>query len=369
MPEPILLYRKMDDPDRAYWIKSGRVRCELTAEDTIEFSCKNALVGGGEIILSKEQGYNEIRHNTLYYIPDTENHQNQIIKLSSKQVLEEVKTFKVAFYIAKFLAMNLIRINKIRSEKNSKLKKSDELLKNYSIIYAKTLQKLDIAFKEKGFPWIEALVREGTGSLQYQKGKSFVSLENRKQIELDSDKLDKYNVKYPKGSFICKQGDKGNELYKLVRGRLLVLVNNIEVTQIEEGSVVGEMALLLGETRTATLKAMEDCIITVITKENLPHIIDDDKNFFKRIIISLSRWELISTNLVCELNEILKEAKTNTDEQLSRKKVMEYRTILKELRRKLSDLYNKYEQQFLYEISCELSNAMKELDEKYKKIK
>ena len=96
---------------------------------------------------------------------------------------------------------------------------------------------LEQAFQQKGFPWIEKLVQEGCNSLMYQKGKSFVSLQNRKQIELDSDILDKYNVRYPKGSFVCKQYDNGTELYKLVKGSLKVIVNGNEVTNIEEGSV------------------------------------------------------------------------------------------------------------------------------------
>ncbi len=364
MPEPILLYEKMDDPDRAYMIKSGKVKCHLTNEDSYEICCQNAIIGGGEILVSEDQGFKECRHQTVYFLPENENDKNQIIKLNPQQIRDGVNTYKVAFHTARFIAMCLKKINEIRTEKNNQLNQNDEIIKSYCVIYASAILQLQKVFEQKGFPWIEKLVQEGSDSLMYLKGKAFVTMQNRKPIELDSDKLNKYDVKFPKGSFICKQGDEGTELYKVKKGKLKVLVNGNEVTEIEEKTVVGEMALLLGETRTATLMAMEDCIITVISKDNLPTIINDDKNFFKNIIISLSRWELISINLVEQINELMRESKETNDEQNAMKKILEYKTNIKELRKKLNELFTKYEQQFLFEISSDITKGLKEVEKK-----
>jgi hypothetical protein len=366
MPEKKILYRKLDKPDIAYMVKDGKVRCQLTNDDFFDLDCKNVIVGGGEILVGLEQGFEETRHVTMTYLPNNSDNQKNIIKLKPKQIIGGVNTFKVAFHTARFIAMCLKRINAVRTKKNEQLKLSDELLKSYSIIFAKALNRLEDAYQQYAYPWIEKLVNEESESLIYQKGKAFVRLENRKPVELDSDKLDKYNVKFPRGSFICKQGDKGTELYKLVKGRLKVIVNGNEVTDIEQGCVVGEMALLLGETRTATLKATEDCIVTVISKENLPNIVEEDKNFFKNIIISLSRWELISVNLVEELYDIIKNSSEENNEHNDIKKILEYKEILKDLRKKINHLYSKYEQQFLFEISADLTHDLRELDKKYK---
>ncbi len=365
MPDPKLLYRKMDKPDIAYMIKNGKIQCKLTETDTFDLDCQNVIIGGGEILVGLEQGFEESRHTTMYYIP-VDNNSKNIIKLKPQQIIDGVNTFKVAFHTARFIAMSLKRINAVRTKKNDQLKQSDELLKSYSIVYAQAIQNLENAYQQYAYPWIEKLVMEGSDSLIYQKGKAFVSLKNRKKVELDSDKLDKYNVKFPKGSFVCKQGDKGTELYKLVSGNIKVLVNGNEVTDIQAGTVVGEMALLLGETRTATLKATEDCVVTVISKNNLPYIVEEDKNFFKNIIISLSRWELISVNLVEELDEILKSSTEETNEHNDIKKILDYKECIKEFRKKINDLYAKYDQPFLFEISTDITHELRELDKKYK---
>ncbi len=355
----------MDDADRAYMVKMGKVMCKITDEDEFELPCNNIIVGGGEILVEKEQRFPESRHMTVTYIPkDNKPMKTQIIKLSVNQLLESVSTYKVAFHTARFIASCLIKINEIRTQKNNKLNRSEGLLKTYSIIYAKAVEKLKKPCEELGFPWIEKLMTESSDTIIYEKGKAFVSLENRKRVELDSDKLDKFNVRYPKGSFVCKQGDEGNELFKLVKGKLKVIVDGNEVTEIEENSVFGEMALLLGETRTATLKAMEDCVVTVISKDQLPKVVKEDENFFKNIIVTLSRWELISINLVENLQDLLKESKEVTDEQVSKKKLIEYKQMIKELRKKINDLYRKYEQEFLVEIANGITEDLKNIEHK-----
>lgn len=365
MSKPILLYRKMDDADRAYMVKSGKVTCKITENDTFELPCENVIVGGGEILVEKEQMFPEARHMTLSYIPANKKPiKTQIIKLSVNQLLDSVSTYKVAFHTARFIASCLTKINDIRTNKNNQLNRAEGLLKTYSIIYAKAVEKLRKPFEELGFPWIDKLMTESSDTIIYEKGKAFVSLENRKRVELDSDKLDKFNVRYPKGSFICKQGDEGNELFKLVEGKLKVIVDGNDVTDIKEGSVFGEMALLLGETRTATLKAMEDSIITVISKDQLPKVVKEDKDFFKNIIITLSRWELISINLVENLQDLIKESKEAVDEHVSKKKLIEYKQMIKELRKKINELFAKYEQQFLFHISNEITEDLKKIENK-----
>lgn len=365
MPDPYILYSKLDDPKIAYMIKSGEIRCEITGEDHFTIPVKQVIIGGGEILLSKEQGFTETRHLSLFFQLNENDDLKNIIKLKPPQIINGINTYKVAFHTARFIASCLKEINEIRTIKADQLNKNDEILKNYSIIYAQAIADLETAFQQKGFPWIEKVVEHGKNELMYQKGKSFVSMNNMKPVEVNSDKLDKYNVRYPKGSFLCKQGETGTELYKLVKGKLKVIVNGNEVTDIEEGTVVGEMALLLGETRTATLKATEDCVVTVIKKGDLPQIVKDDPDFFKNIIITLSRWELISVSLVENLCEMIHESKHNTDEQKNMKKLMDYKAIIKELRKKLNSLYTKYEQQFLFDISSEIKEAMKNIEKKH----
>jgi CRP-like cAMP-binding protein len=63
-------------------------------------------------------------------------------------------------------------------------------------------------------------------------------------------------IEYPKGSAICKECDQGDELFILQAGSLEVEVGGVKVATIDkQGTVFGEMALLLSEKRSATLRA------------------------------------------------------------------------------------------------------------------
>ena len=66
-----------------------------------------------------------------------------------------------------------------------------------------------------------------------------------------------------KGDVIIRQGDPGDSLYLVLSGRLNVVSSDasgreIVLTVLEPGRTVGEISLLTGERRTATVVAVED---------------------------------------------------------------------------------------------------------------
>jgi len=71
---------------------------------------------------------------------------------------------------------------------------------------------------------------------------------------------------YPAGSMIVNEGDVGDEMFILNEGKLGVFREGKMIAQIEEvGVFFGEMSEILGRTRTATVKALTDCRVTVYT--------------------------------------------------------------------------------------------------------
>ena len=66
------------------------------------------------------------------------------------------------------------------------------------------------------------------------------------------------------GDTLVEQGAPGDELYLVLDGVLAVEVDGQEVAEIGPGAIVGELALLEGGTRTATLTARTRCRIAVI---------------------------------------------------------------------------------------------------------
>src|SRR4029453_4529558 len=68
---------------------------------------------------------------------------------------------------------------------------------------------------------------------------------------------------------LVEQGDTGTDVYLLFDGVLMVEIDGKPVTELGPGAVVGEMALLEGGRRTATLRAVTPCRIAVVAGEQL----------------------------------------------------------------------------------------------------
>jgi hypothetical protein len=71
------------------------------------------------------------------------------------------------------------------------------------------------------------------------------------------------------GETLVEQGDTGTDVYLLFDGVLMVEIDGKPVTELGPGAVVGEMALLEGGRRTATLRAVTPCRIAVVAGDQL----------------------------------------------------------------------------------------------------
>ena len=66
------------------------------------------------------------------------------------------------------------------------------------------------------------------------------------------------------GETLVAQGEAGDELFLLFDGVLAVEQDGRQVTEVGPGAILGEMALLEGGRRTATLKAVTRCRVAVV---------------------------------------------------------------------------------------------------------
>lgn len=76
---------------------------------------------------------------------------------------------------------------------------------------------------------------------------------------------------YEKNSHLMKYGEVGDEMMFVVSGQVKVSLINDEgkefvVTRLGPGEMLGELALITNETRTADVIAMEDTIVLVLAK-------------------------------------------------------------------------------------------------------
>ena len=66
-------------------------------------------------------------------------------------------------------------------------------------------------------------------------------------------------VKFPAGTTIVKEGDKGGPFYILLEGKCEVLKRDFPMTTLgKNGIIFGEMSMLLDIPRTATVRAFSD---------------------------------------------------------------------------------------------------------------
>ena len=87
---------------------------------------------------------------------------------------------------------------------------------------------------------------------------------------IQNENLNRYLTSFDKGEKIFLEGDDSQDLFVLVSGQLDILKGNKKIVEItEKGSLFGEMSFLLGEKRTATVKANDDVKTIRIPKEEV----------------------------------------------------------------------------------------------------
>ncbi|PTM98640.1 cyclic nucleotide-binding domain-containing protein [Mycoplana dimorpha] len=96
-------------------------------------------------------------------------------------------------------------------------------------------------------------------------------------------------VTYGIGETLFRQGDTGDAAYVILTGKADVLVETpggqIKVAQIEDNSIVGEIAILCDVSRTATVKAATNLEALRISKEHFLKLLTD----FPEITIEIVR--------------------------------------------------------------------------------
>ncbi len=117
---------------------------------------------------------------------------------------------------------------------------------------------------------------------------------------------------FVKGEEIISQGTKESSMFILVEGLCDVLATSekgekINVGQISPGQYFGEMSLLTGEPRSATVVANTECLIYVIAKELLEKIFRNRPEAVKRISETVAERRMKTTQTI-QLSGMSKES-------------------------------------------------------------
>lgn len=94
--------------------------------------------------------------------------------------------------------------------------------------------------------------------------------------------------KYAPGDIIAEEGDNGTDLYVLIRGKIGVYKRQIKVAEIDQkGSIIGEIGVILGTQRTATIAALEETLVFNIPG-NLEDLITEHPDVVKKILVNMA---------------------------------------------------------------------------------
>ena len=107
---------------------------------------------------------------------------------------------------------------------------------------------------------------------------------------------------YGRGERLIREGDQGDSMFVMLRGTAAVSVTKngtgIRVGMMRQGDYFGEMSMLTGEPRSATIRADGDCEVLEISKEVMAEVLRDSPQCLARLSEVLAKRKLEGDNIV-----------------------------------------------------------------------
>ncbi len=88
-----------------------------------------------------------------------------------------------------------------------------------------------------------------------------------------------YVLSYDAGQTLMKQGDIGSTMFIIMRGKVAVQTDrgagsSVHLAELGRGACIGEVGVLMGGPRTATVKAIDDVKVIAFEKHRVQRVID-----------------------------------------------------------------------------------------------
>ncbi len=125
---------------------------------------------------------------------------------------------------------------------------------------------------------------------------------------------------YGEPELIVRQGDPGSSMFVILSGRAAVLLNQPQgqpkkVAELRAGDTFGEMALMLGEVRNASVQALSQVILAEIPKADLQPVLQNHPEWTE--LLALQAYELQAGN-----EGYLKDIAQQSDQEDSRESLI-----------------------------------------------
>jgi CRP-like cAMP-binding protein len=280
----IKLYSGKAEPDSVYLLNEGNVYFFVSEMDKYVIRGKNLIIGASELILGRLLGLKTKRLETA--VTDRE---SKIKKISADKFIHGMNIYSFALNTSIVIAKQVLLTNNIIhsniNELTGKANRTREILIEFYLILAKLREELD----KRKLQWLKEIISDFETTLSYKKGEAFYKSSEPTKIS-DTHNLSDKMTEYSRNSIICEENSSGDEMFILNSGSIDVTVNGNKVASIDEpGTVFGEMALLLGEKRTATLTAKNNVVISKISRSSLKEMSKEQTHILKDIACSLAK--------------------------------------------------------------------------------
>ncbi|MBI1214193.1 MAG: cyclic nucleotide-binding domain-containing protein [Alphaproteobacteria bacterium] len=122
----------------------------------------------------------------------------------------------------------------------------------------------------------------------------------------------------PAGEMVIQQGHIGNRAFLIESGKVEVFMRDdhgrtVKIAEAGPGAIVGEMALITGAVRSASIRTLENTVLITISSKDIEETIGQPNGLFQHVM-KLMAERLRDTNALlmrqrAELAEIEEEAK------------------------------------------------------------
>jgi CRP-like cAMP-binding protein len=108
-----------------------------------------------------------------------------------------------------------------------------------------------------------------------------------------------YRQLFPTGQIVCQENDPGDSFYIILSGSVEVFSQRTEkyIATLHAGEFFGEMSLLLGTPRSATVRTLEDSILFVVCHNDLQQLLVEHQDLADEIAQKLSERQQVLRNL------------------------------------------------------------------------
>ena len=101
------------------------------------------------------------------------------------------------------------------------------------------------------------------------------------EIAAIADELD-----LKEGTELTKEGEAGREFFAIVEGTADVLMGKNRINSVRQGDFLGEIALIMGRPRTATVKATSPVRVLVITARDFRGLLEKHPEIQRKVLLS-----------------------------------------------------------------------------------